>query len=101
MTGPGPTRDSDVAKLLTEASGKEIKHIELGFHKYAAAVKQRGLPDWVVKDSAQFEKMKAFGLDERPSAYTKDLESIIGRKPETFKEYLDNKSSMRPGLKFP
>lgn len=101
LTGPGPTRDDQVAKLLSEHYGTPIEHVELGYHDYAKSVKKRGLPDWQVKDSAAFEKMKAFGLDERPSAYTKDLEKIIGKKPENFKDYLNNKSCMRPGLTFP
>lgn len=101
LTGPGPTRDSDVAKLLSEHYGKPIEHIQLGYHAYAKSVKERGLPDWQVRDSATMEKMKAYGLDEKRGAYTEDLEAIIGKKPENFQDYLKNKSCMRPGLTFP
>jgi hypothetical protein len=73
----------------------------MGYHDYEEDVKKRGLPEWLVKDSAALEKMKATGIDELPSSFTKDLEKLIGRKPETFREYITNKSAMRPGLKFP
>jgi uncharacterized protein YbjT (DUF2867 family) len=101
LSGPYPITDRAVAKLLSEFYGKPIEHISLGYHDYEKNVKERGLPDWLVKDSAALEKMKASGIDELSTSYTTDLEKLLGRKPETFREYLTNKSAMRPGLTFP
>jgi len=101
LTGTGPTRDAAVVKLLSDRYGEPIEHIQLGYHEYVADVKKRGLPDWQIKDSAAFEKMKAFGGDEQPGSYTKDFAMIIGKTPENFKDYLEHVSSMRPGLTFP
>lgn len=101
LTGPGPTFDKDIVKLLEEAYCTEIKHIEMGYHDFKKDIKRRGLPNWLVRDSATFEKMKASGVDELASSYTKDLENLIGKRPETFAEYLENKNSQRPGMTFP
>lgn len=101
LTGPAPITDAEVAKLLSKAYGTDIEHVSLGYHDYVKSVKARGLPTWLVKDSATFEKIKASGIDELKESYSKDLELLIGRKPETFEGYLDNKESMRPGIKFP
>lgn len=101
LTGPGPTFDKDVAKLLSKAYGTEIDFISLGYHDYKKDVMARGLPQWLVRDSASFEKMKASGIDELKSSYTHDLVKLIGKTPETFADYLDNKNSQRPGLTFP
>jgi len=101
LTGAKPTRDADVAKLLTEHYGTPIEHVQLGFHEYAADVKKRGLPDWQVRDSAALERIKASGIDEDFNSYTRDLEEITGKQPESFQDYLNNKTNMRPGLKFP
>jgi nucleoside-diphosphate-sugar epimerase len=101
LSGPYPITDRAVCKLLSEFYDTPIEHIPLGYHDYEKDVKKRGLPDWLVKDSAALEKMKASGIDELPSSFTKDLEKLIGRKPETFREYITNKSAMRPGLSFP
>lgn len=101
LTGPRPIKDREVAELLTKHYGKHIEHIELGYHDYKESVKRRGLPSWLIRDSAEFERMKASGIDEKPFSYTKDLERLIGKPPETFRDYLDNKSCMRPGLTFP
>lgn len=101
ICGPGPVLDRDVAKLLTHHYGTEIEHIELGYHDYEANVRQRGLPAWLVKDAAEFERMKATGIDEEPFAIVSHTEKLLGRKPESFKGYLLNKDTMRPGAKFP
>lgn len=101
LTGPGPTYDKDVAKLLSKAYGKEIEHVSLGYHDYKKDILQRKLPAWLVRDSAAFEKMKASGIDELRSSYTNDLVKLIGKTPETFADYLDNRNSQRPGLTFP
>lgn len=100
LTGPGPTFDKDVAKLLSNAYDTEITHIEMGYHEFKKSVLKRGVPIWLAKDAASFERMKASGIDELASSYTDDLEKLIGKKPESFSEYLDNKNSQRPGLTF-
>ena len=102
LTGPGPTKDSEVAKLLTDCFGCPIEHIQLGYHDYVAHIKKQGLPAWQIKDCAAFERMKAKGYDELPICYTKDLQRLTGKKPETFADFLKFQSScMRPGMAFP
>ena len=102
LSGPRPPiTDADVADLLTEFYGTKITHVQLGYHDYAKSIKERGLPDWIVKDSAELERIKASGIDEQSSSYTKDLEKLIGRPPENFRHYLRNREAMRPGLNFP
>jgi NAD(P)H dehydrogenase (quinone) len=100
LTGKHPVFDSEIAELLSKKYAAPIQHIELGYHKYKLDVQERGLPEWLVRDSAEFERMKASGIDEKPTSYCKDLEVLIGRQAATFEEYLDSTSTMRPGLKF-
>lgn len=101
LTGSGPTTDAEVAKLLCDSYGTKIEHVQLGFHDYRRSVEARGLPEWMARDVAAFERMKASGVDESSAAYTTDLQTIIGKRPESFKDYLSHKSSMRPGMVFP
>lgn len=102
LSGPRPPiTDADVAALLTEFYGTEITHVQLGYHDYAKHIKKLGVPEWIVKDSAELERIKASGIDEQSSSYTKDLEKLIGRPPESFRHYLRNRNAMRPGLTFP
>jgi uncharacterized protein YbjT (DUF2867 family) len=101
LTGPGPITDQAVAKLLTKHYGTNVEHVEMGYHAYKEDARKRGLPEWQVKDAAAFERMKASGIDELSQSYTKDIEKITGMKPESFADYLNNKSCMRPGMTFP
>ena len=101
LTGSGPIRDSEVAQELSKVYGKDIEHVELGYHEYVADVKKRGLPHFMARDAAAMERMKAMGLDENLNSYTKDLENLIGKPAETFAGYLSHKSAMRPGMTFP
>lgn len=95
-----PITDREVCKQLTKAYGREIQHIEMGYHDYVKWLQTRHVPTWLSKDAAAFEKMKASGIDEDPKNYTRDLENLIGRKAETFLDYLQNKDAQRPGRKF-
>ena len=96
-----PITDREVAKQLSVAYQTPIEHIELGYHDYVQSVKSRGLPTWLSKDAAAFEKMKASGIDEELGIYTRDLEKLIGRKPESFVDYLRHTETQRPGKRFP
>ena len=101
LTGPGPCKDSEVAKLLTKHYGTEIEHVQLGYHDFRKDVERRGIPDWMARDAAAMERVKASGIDENLDSYTQDLEKIIGKPAESFEAYLTHKSCMRPGAKFP
>ena len=94
LTGSGPVKDSEVAEELSKAYGSEIEHIQLGYHDYVADVKKRGLPHFMARDAAAMERMKAMGIDENLDSYTKDLEKLIGKAPETIAGYLTHKSAM-------
>lgn len=101
LTGPGPTTDRHLVQVLSKRYGVPIQHVELGYHEYKATVEKRGLPHFMARDAAAFERMKAMGVDEDPNSYTNDLKSIIGKDPETIEGYLEHTSAMRPGMTFP
>jgi uncharacterized protein YbjT (DUF2867 family) len=101
LTGPGPIKDKEVAKLMSDFYGHPIEHVPLGYHEFEEYMVKSGHPTWLVKDSAAFERIKASGVDEEPSSYTKDLEMLIGKKRESFTEYLHNKESMSPAWYWP
>ena len=84
--------------MLTDT--KQIQHVQLGYHEYHKDVLRRGIPEWMGRDAAQMERMKATGIDEHRDSYTKDLERLIGKPAESFEGYLSHKSCMRPGMKF-
>lgn len=75
----------DVANILSELSGKEIKYTPIELTTFEETMKQRGLHE------AAINKMGGFLLDIKNSqeaVVTNDLESKLGRKPTTLKEAL-------------
>ena len=101
LTGPGPIKDAEIVAALSKRYGMEIEHIELGYHDYKATVEKRGLPPFMSRDAAAFERMKAMGIDENLDSYTNDLKNIIGKEPESIEDYLEHTGAMRPGMTFP
>ena len=75
----------DVATILAELSGKEIKYIPIELQAFLETMKQRGLPDVVI------HKMSGFLLDiknNQEAVVSSDLENKLHRKPATLKEGL-------------
>ena len=75
----------DVAAVLSELSGKEIKYTPIDLPAFEEMMKQRGLPEGVVK------RMIGFNLDIKngqESQVTNDMEKKLGRQPVSLKEGL-------------
>lgn len=75
----------DVANLLSELSGKEIKYTPIEFPAFEEAMKKKGLPEPVIN------KMGGFLMDiknNQEAVVTYDLENKLGRKPTSLKEGL-------------
>lgn len=75
----------DVANLLSELSGKEIKYTPSELSAFEETMKHRGLPDAVINT------MGGFLMDiknNQEAVVTNDLENKLGRKPTSLKEGL-------------
>ncbi|MEO5572058.1 MAG: SDR family oxidoreductase [Bacteroidia bacterium] len=75
----------DVANILSELSGKEIKYTPIELSEFEETMKQRGLPDAVIN------KMGGFLMDiknNQETVVTDDLKNKLGRKPASLKEGL-------------
>ena len=75
----------DVATALTELSGKQVKYTAVETPVFEEMMKQKGLPEGVIK------KIIDFNLDIKngqEAEVTNDLEIELGRKPASLKEGL-------------
>ena len=75
----------DVATILSQLSGKDIKYTPSELTTFEETMKQRGLPEAVI------QKMGGFLLDIKNSqeaVVTGDLENKLGRKPTTLSDGL-------------
>ncbi|GAX12263.1 hypothetical protein FisN_1Hh194 [Fistulifera solaris] len=96
LTGPESIIGQQVAYLLSEHLQKPIAYIDQPLEKYAQEMEHIGEASWVVRDLAAMEKIKASGIEEAKDFLSGDIEIILGRKPESFKEYLERTDTMTP-----
>jgi NAD(P)H dehydrogenase (quinone) len=76
---------SDVAELLSDLSGKQIRYLSPDIQTFTAALTQAGVPPEGIKGMATFCTAIAQGEFDFPD---KTLEKLIGRKPEGLKDFL-------------
>ena len=75
----------DIAKILSEISGKEITYTSPSNDDFKAALTATGVPEFYVGMLADFaQAIKDTEFDTEKS----DLERLIGRKPTALKEFL-------------
>lgn len=76
---------SDVAQLLTELSGKEVIYVNPTPEVFSKTLKEFGLPEPIIQMSQVF----AAGIKNNDfEKIYPNLETILGRKPQTLKDYL-------------
>ncbi len=76
---------ADVAKILTEVSGKEVLYVSPTPEVFEETLKGFGLPESIIQMSLGF----AAGIKNNDfDKIYPNLETILGRKPQTLKDYL-------------
>lgn len=96
LTGPESIIGQQVAYLLSEHLQKPIVYVDQPLHKFTEEMKNHGEAAWVVRDLAALEKIKASGVEEDTNFLSGDIANILGRAPESFKEYLERTDTMTP-----
>lgn len=94
LTGPEPIPNHQVADLLSKHLHRPIMYVDQPLHEFIREHKFGGDAAWVVRDLAAMENVKATGVEEKDSFATDDVATILGRKPESFREYLDRHETM-------
>lgn len=75
----------DVASVLTELSGKEVKYMPVEVPAFKAMMKEKGLPELMVQKIIDFNTDIKNGQE---AEVTNDLENKLGHKPASLKEGL-------------
>ena len=84
VTGPRLMTFADIASELSEATGRQISHIEIPHEAFIAGVKSSGAPDEVVWI---LDYLFATVLDGRNAYLTDGIERALGRPPKDFADY--------------
>lgn len=75
----------DIARIISEASGKEVGYVSPDPKAFVEVLTQAGLPSELIAVSAAFAE--GFRQGEFSSTQT-DLETLLGRKPTSVKDFL-------------
>jgi NAD(P)H dehydrogenase (quinone) len=86
LTGPQALTQADIARELSQALGRPVRHVNLTPAALAAALKAQGLPGPFADDVAALSEAVATGY---LAATTGAVRELTGRAPRTFREFLD------------
>jgi uncharacterized protein YbjT (DUF2867 family) len=81
LTGPASLGISDVARALLEATGHQIKYVDVPESAARDGMLQAGLPQWQVD---ALMELHAINKQSEWNAVTRDVEKVTGRSPTDF-----------------
>jgi len=94
LTGGEALSGDDVAGELSRALGKPVSHVTITESKAIQAMREAGLPPWMVE---MLGELNIIGKSGHLAAVKPDAEALLGRKPTSFAEFVrDHLSAFRP-----
>ncbi|MCK6508461.1 SDR family oxidoreductase [Myxococcota bacterium] len=85
LTGPEALSEHDVARILSEILGREIRYINLAPEQFAGGMRANHLPEWMIQYMLDLEQIKANGWAE---AVSHDIEKVLHSPATRMKDYL-------------
>jgi uncharacterized protein YbjT (DUF2867 family) len=93
LTGPEALSISDVARVLSNVAGGEIRYVDVPESAARAAMLEAHMPEWQVDALLELHAINKQGLWD---AVSSDVENVTGRPPTTFAEFArDHAQSFR------
>jgi uncharacterized protein YbjT (DUF2867 family) len=84
LTGPAALGIADVARILSEAAGREFKYVDVPEEAARDAMLQAGVPKWQVD---ALMELHAINKQNCWSAVTSDIEKVTGNPPTDFAQF--------------
>ena len=84
LTGPAALGIAEVASILSEVAGREIKYVDVPESAAHDGMLQAGLPRWQVE---ALMELHAANKQNRWSAVTSDIEEVTGAPATTFAQF--------------
>ncbi|MCB9741944.1 MAG: SDR family oxidoreductase [Alphaproteobacteria bacterium] len=85
LTGAEALSDAELAGLVGEALGREVRYVEVGPEGLRQGMAQWGAPAWLVRDMLFLENVKAQGWAEATSPH---VAQVLGRPPTAAAAYV-------------
>ena len=84
LTGPAALGIDEVARILSETAGREIKYVDLPESAARDGMLQAGVPQWQVD---ALMDLHATNKKNRWSTVTSDIEKVTGKPPTDFAHF--------------
>ena len=84
LTGPAALGIADVARILSEAAGREFKYVDVPEEAARDGMLQAGVPKW---QADALMELHAINKQNRWSAVTSDIERVTGNPPNDFAQF--------------
>ncbi len=85
LTGPEAVTNSEVAQILSQAIGREIRFVNLPPEQLKQTLLSAGVPQWSADALIDLQRLYREG---KAATVTEDVERILGRKPISFARFL-------------
>ena len=84
LTGPQPLSFDDVAEILSQQTGRRIRHVRVAPEDVRNALERSGVEPWFAEDMANLHSMLAAGYED---LVTDDVRTVTGTSPSTLAEF--------------
>lgn len=84
LTGPRALTNADLAQILSDDLGREIRYVDLPPEQFKKALLGAGLPEWSATALVDLQQLYRNG---GASAITNDVEQLLNVKPRSFEQF--------------
>ncbi|MEM7687519.1 MAG: SDR family oxidoreductase [Pseudomonadota bacterium] len=84
LTGPEGLTYHEIAEILSEIRGSEVRYVAISREEAKAAMTEQGLPEWSAEALTEIQELFATG---RYGAVTPDAKHLLGRPPSSFRTF--------------
>lgn len=84
LTGPAALTNAEIAQILSDDLGREIRYVDLPPAQFKQALLGAGLKEW---DADALIDLQRLYREGGASAVTSDVERLLGRKPTSFEQF--------------
>lgn len=84
LTGPAALTNAEIAQILSDDLGREIRYVDLPPAQFKQALLGAGLKEW---DADALIDLQRFYREGGASSVMPDAERLLGRKPTSFEQF--------------
>ena len=84
LTGPEALTNNEIAQILSQELGREIRFVNLAPAQLKEALLSAGVPEWNADALLDLQRLYREG---KATTVTRDVEAILGRKPISFAQF--------------